>query len=139
MGYNAGGTYFENHRSSGFDTVGNDVSCVVELRRSKRQAGGMMLTTDSMEIDIDEILMQTTGACRRHYTLDTQLLPTNAFPNPAQPCPHALSQARNDPRFKIDTHFRDNSTCYIQRFAVSGHSIIESVGYGQQCCFDNTG
>ena len=52
MGYNAGGTYFENHRSSGFDTVANDVSCVVELRRSNQQAGDMVPTTNTMNIDI---------------------------------------------------------------------------------------
>ena len=141
MGYNAGGTYFENHRSSGFDTVANDVSCVVELRRSKRQAGGMMPNTDSMEIDIDEILMETTAACRRHYTLDTQVIPTNGFPNRVLPCPSNLNQARNDPRFIRDEQFRATAICYLQRYPVSGNTILENLNtmYGQQCCYDRTG
>ena len=141
MGYNAGGTYFENHRSSGFDTVANDVSCVVELRRSKRQAGGMMPNTDSMEIDIDEILMETTAACRRHYTLDTQVIPTNGFPNRVLPCPFALDQAKNDPRFIRDEQFRATAVCYLQRYPVSGNTILENLNtmYGQQCCYDRTG
>ena len=141
MGYNAGGTYFENHRSSGFDTVANDVSCVVELRRSKRQAGGMMPNTDGTEIDIDEILMQTTGACRTHYTLDTQVIPTNGFPNRVLPCPSFVSQAKNDPRFIRDEQFRDTAMCYLQRYPVSGNTILENLKtvYGQQCCYDGSG
>ena len=141
MGYNAGGTYFENHRSSGFDTVANDVSCVVELRRSKRQTGGMMPTTDSMDIDIDAILMQKAVRCRKHHRLDTQVIPMNAFSNRVLPCPSFVSQARNDPRFIRDEQFRDMAMCYLQRYPVSGDTMFESIEiiYGQQCCYDDTG
>ena len=141
MGYNAGGTFFENHRSSGFDTVANDVSCVVELRRSKRQAGGMMPTSVGMEIGVDTVLMQSTRACREYYTRDIQLIPTNAFSNSVLPCPCTLNQATNDERFKIDSKFRitTRNSCYLQRFAVSGTSIFSKIMYGQQCCCDSNG
>ena len=136
VGYNAGGTYFGNHRSSGFDTVAIDVSCVVELRRSKRQAVAMMPTTGGMEIDVDALLMQTTAACRNYYRSDTQSITDSSFSNPVQPCPCNLNQARNDPQFMNDIMFRPDSTCYIQRSEVSGFSAIVAISYGQQCCYD---
>ena len=143
MGYNAGGTYFENHRSSGFDTVANDVSCVVELRRSKRQAGGMMPTTVGVDIDVDALLMQRTAACRDRFMADEQFIPNpnNTFAAPVQPCPCTFNQATNDPRFMIDTMFRPHAKCYIQRSnsAVSGSSAIGRISYGQQCCYNNSG
>ena len=141
MGYNAGGTYFENHRSSGFDTVANDVSCVVELRRSKRQAGGMMPTTDSMEIDIDEILRRTTEDCRERYNNDRLLIPNpdETFRNPVMPCPCTLRQARRDQRFMMDTMFRPDSTCYLQRSVVNGSDVLGPISYTQQCCYANNG
>ena len=143
MGYNAGGTYFENHRSSGYDTVANDVSCVVELTRSKRQAGGMMPTTDSIDIGINAILMQKVVACREQQILDARLIPINAFSNPVLPCPTFVSQVRNDPRFVKDEQFRNTATsiCYLQRYPVSGHTAFESVEiiYGQQCCYNGAG
>ena len=138
VGYNAGGSYFENHRSSGFDTVANDVSCVVELRRSKRQTGGMMLNTDGMEIDIDEVLMQTTAACRNNYKSDAEQL-NPMFPNPVEPCPCNFNQARNDERFMMDTMLRPEGNCYIQRSEVSGTNAFGEISYGQQCCYDNNG
>ena len=140
MGYNAGGTYFENHRSSGFDTVANDVSCVVELTRSKRQAGGMMQTTGGIEIAIGGL----NFACRQSYAFDEMLIRSlnNTFRDPVLPCPCTLSQARNDPRFMMDAMFRPNrpdrpnSACYIQRSEVNGTNGIR---YTQQCCFAGDG
>ena len=139
MGYNAGGTYFENHRSSGFDTVANDVSCVVELTRSKRQAGGMMPNTVSMEIDINEILRQTTEDCRVRYNNDMTLIPNpnDTFRNPVMPCPCILRQARRDQRFMMDTMFRPDSTCYLQRSVVNGSDVLGPISYTQQCCYAN--
>ena len=142
VGYNAGGTYFENHRSSGFDTVGNDVSCVVELRRSKRQVGGMMPTTVGMDVDVDELLMQATEACRLDFETDEANIPdpNTAFANPVQPCPCTLDQVTNDPQFITDTRFRpDQANCYIQESPVSGESLVGVISYGQQCCYDNSG
>ena len=148
MGYNAGGTYFENHRYSGFDTVGNDVSCVIELRRSKRQAGGMMpttanmmQTTESMENGVTETLIEEIGACQNHFDNDGLAFPDLevAFSDAVEPCPCHLNQATNDQRFTIDTLFRTDSTCYIQTFAVSGSSLFAPISYGQQCCYDNSG
>ena len=138
MGYNAGGTYFENHRSSGFDTVANDVSCVIELGRSKRQTGGRMPTTNSMEINIAEILMQSTFACRQNYKLDLMQL-DNSFTDPVEPCPLHLNQAKNDPRFIVDTMFRPDSTCYIQKWEVSELKAFGLISYGQQCCYTSDG
>ena len=140
MGYNTGGTYFENHRSSGFDTVANDVSCVVELTRSKRQAGGMMPNTDSMEIDIDEILMKTTAACRSRYINDTRGIDLNSL-QVLPPCPCTLDEAENDPGFEMDTQFRntENTTCYIQRFPEHDyHHVVHTSQfiYGQHCCYN---
>ena len=138
MGYNAGGTYFENHRSSGFDTVGSDVSCVVELRRSKRQAN-MMQTTEGVENGVDQNLMEEIGVCKTLADLDVQCNDSNTFSDPVEPCPCTLNQARNDQRFTIDTLFRPNSICYNQTFAVSGTSALGPISYGQQCCYDNSG
>jgi len=140
VGYNAGGTYFENHRSSGFDTVANDVSCVVELSRSKRQAGGMMQTTGKQNtIDMELKGNPMRRDCRAHYYLDMLLIPIHAFRS-ALHCPRTLDQVENDPLFENDTQFRDREKCYIQRFAVSEHSALQGVNitYGQQCCYDNT-
>ena len=141
VGYNAGGTYFENHRSSGFDTVANDVSCVVELRRSKRQTGGMMQATGSMEIDIDEVLMQSTAACREKYNIDDTLIPNpdDSFDDPVMPCPCNLMQARIDQRFMMDTMFRPDSTCYLQDSEVAGTNVQGPISYTQQCCYANNG
>ena len=143
MGYNAGGTYFENHRSSGFDTVGNDVSCVVELRRSKRQVGGIMATTVGIDIDTDANVMQTVTECRMRFTADVQFIPntTSTFAAPVQPCPCTLHQATNDPRFTTDTLFRPDANCYIQDLnsAATGNSAVGPISYGQQCCYNNSG
>ena len=138
MGYNAGGTYFENHRSSGFDTVANDVSCVVELRRSKRQAGGMMQTTGGIEIAIGEMLSRD---CRHSNAFDETLIHSlnNTFRDPVLPCPCTLSQARNDPRFMMDAVFRPDSTCYLQRSVVNGTDVLWPISYTQQCCYANNG
>ncbi len=142
VGYNAGGTYFENHRSSGFDTVGNDVSCVVTLgSRSKRQDGGMRNTVD-MEFDIDAALVEGTRRCRTHYTVDTQrIIDRFTFEDPVLPCPCSLNQARNDPRFREDTQFGNaaGSSCYTQREPIVGQTQIADITYGQQCCYDNQG
>ena len=141
MGYNAGGTYFENHRSSGFDTVGIDVSCVVELRRSKRQAGGMMPNTVGMEFDIDAFIMQRTVTCRERFSVDEQFIPDPnvTFAAPVEPCPCTLRQARKDPRFTTDTMFRPDSTCFNQTSAVSGFTPLMPITYGQQCCYNSSG
>ena len=145
MGYNAGGTYFENHRSSGFDTVGSDVSCVIELRRSKRQVDDMMpnimQTTKSMENGVVQNLIEEAGACQNHFADDCIAFPDLdvAFSDAVEPCPCHLNQATNDERFTIDTLFRTDSTCYIQTFAVSGFSVFAPISYGQQCCYDNNG
>ena len=142
MGYNAGGTYFENHRSSGLDTVANDVSCVVELRRSKRQVGGMMPTTVGIDVDVDEPLMQAIDACKRDNDIDEANIPdpNTTFANPVQPCPCTLPQVTKDPRFTTDTTFRpDQANCYIQESPVSGVSLVGVISYGQQCCYDNSG
>ena len=141
MGYNAGGTYFENHRSSGLDTVANDVSCVVELRRSKRQVGGMMPTTVGMDVDADEALMQAIQDCTLDYQNDrANIDPNTSFANPVQPCPCTLRQVTKDPRFTTDTTFRpDQANCYIQGSPVSGVSQVGDISYGQQCCYNNSG
>ena len=132
VGYNAGGTYFENHRSSGFDTVANDVSCVVELTRSKRDNHD---TTIGIEFGANA----TKNACLAHYFLDQMLIPQNAF-RFALHCPKTLDQVVIDPLFEIDTQFRDRENCYIQRFAVS-ESTFQNVNitYGQQCCYNISG
>ena len=141
MGYNAGGTYFGNHRSSGFDTVANDVSCVVELTRSKRQAGGMMQTTGNMEIDAEGTLRQMIAACEGRYRSDKRLIPNldDTFHDAVEHCPCTLNQARNDPLFMMDTMFRPSSNCYIQILKVSGVSAGGPISYGQQCCYHMNG
>lgn len=138
MGYNAGGTYFENHRSSGFDTVGSDISCVTVLRRSKRQMG--IDRTEGMEIDIDAVLMQSTEQCRTRYQDDINIIADNLVANLVLPCPCTKLQVANDPRFVPDTNFRnaEGTSCYIQRLPVDGFSAIDMITYGQQCCFDDT-
>ena len=137
MGYNAGGTYFGNHRSSGFDTVANDVACVVELTRSKRQAVNMMPTTGVMEFRTNEMIMQRTAPCRKHYDRDRDVIQDDTFSMRVETCPCNLNQARNDPWFIADIMFRPNSTCYIQRSAVSVTSLLGgSISYGQQCCYN---
>ena len=140
MGYNAGGTYFENHRSSGFDTVANDVSCVVELRRSKRENGnGMPTKTVFIDINVNDALRAATQECLDKFRLDGK---TNedlsaTFPGPLEPCPRALKQAKNDPRFEINKQFREN--CSIQKVPVSGINFNGRITYGQQCCYDDSG
>ena len=99
-------------------------------------AGGMMPTTGGMEIGTDEMIMQRTAPCRKHYKNDKKVILDDSFSNPVQQCPCTLRQARNDPRFMIDTMFRPDSTCYIQRSKVSGFSPGGPISYGQQCCYD---
>ena len=139
MGYNAGGTYFENHRSSGFDTVANDVSCVVELTRSKRQTG--MVQTNGPNVEVEKRLEDKTALCRRNVRNDMNII-TNldvTFADQVLPCPCTLNQARNDPRFNDNTQFRAESICYIQSFAASGFSEFFPIKYGQHCCYDSNG
>ena len=136
VGYNAGGTYFENHRSSGFDTVANDVSCVVEVSRSKRQAAGnqaMFHTKNRVGA-----MLSSSQACRKRYNKEKSVKFSDLFSEPAQACPQTLRQAIRDSRFKIDMEFRNaaDATCYIQRFSVSG---LTGIKYGQQCCYDKIG
>ena len=142
MGYNAGGTYFENHRSSGFDTVGSDISCVTTLRRSKRQAPvDMNSNTVFTENDIDPALVESTTVCRRHYQQDVANIRNNTFEaNLVLPCPRQLGQAGNDPRFILDAQFRNaaGTTCYIQRMPAAGVSETGPITYGQQCCYNDS-
>ena len=138
MGYNAGGTYFENHRSSGFDTVANDVSCVVVLSRSKRRAGGMI--TEGGEIPRNEVLQQTNEKCRERYRDDIRGIDLDSL-QVLPPCPCTLDEAENDPGFEMDTQFRntENTTCYIQRFPeYEYHDVVHTSQfiYGQQCCYN---
>ena len=101
----------------------------------------MMQTTDTMDIDIDEILMQSTAACREQFNNDRLLIPNpdDTFRNPVMPCPCTLNQARNDPWFVIDTMFRPGRNCYIQRSEVSGNNVRQQISYRQQCCYDDIG
>ena len=137
MGYNAGGTYFENHRSSGFDTVANDVSCVVELTRSKRQV--RMMQTNPYDIQTEEGLAEQIHCCREWYSVDVnQTAPTFTSPEQALPCPPTLQHIKLDTRFENDTRFRNatNTTiCYLQRFSVLGSSTLGPLFYGRQCCY----
>ena len=139
MGYNAGGTYFENHRSSGFDTVANDVSCVVELRRSKPEAD--MTQTKDWDINVVETLKERTESCWRNFTQDRNLITKLdvTFAEQVLPCPCTHNQAKNDPRFKIDTPIREGTKCFIQHFAASGYTAFFEIKYGRQCCYDNNG
>lgn len=141
VGYNAGGSYFWNHRSSGHDTVANDVSCVVEIgSRKKRQPHGF--TTVVTQNEIDDALAQTVIACRNAYTTDTTaLLPQFTDDASEQACPCTVAQANGDTRFQPDTQFGNaaGNTCFLQATLATGTYAGGTMEYGQQCCYDGSG
>lgn len=100
------------------------------------------MATVDMEFDVDTALAEGTQLCRTHYTYDTQLIIEGVtFPEPALPCPCSMSQAQLDPRFEEDQQFGNEggSPCFVQREPFPGTTAIDTITYGQQCCYDTTG
>ena len=139
VGYNAGGDFYENHRSSGFDTIGFDVSCVIQLGQTKRQTEET--NTMEMEIQTNEQLLATIMECEEMLVFDKTIfrhdVEIQQFADTIA-CPPSLSQVQNDLQFRVDETAMGD--CYIQTLMINGTTPFEfPYEYGEQCCYDQAG
>ena len=146
VGYNAGGDFYLNHRSSGFDTIGFDVSCVIQLGQTKRQTEETNTMGTEMEVDQEQLDRQM--ACNTYLKDDRLLFSDDKIREFASmvTCPCSRSHAQLDPRFRVDPNeINPNATrnCYIQTLLTTG-IVNASYGkveyeYGEQCCYNGAG
>ena len=146
VGYNAGGDFYENHRSSGFDTIGFDVSCVIQLGQTKRQT--KETNTMATEVGQNQQQVKKMTECQRDLMEDTSIFPDNEIEKFAsmEACPCSLSHAQFDPRFQVDPvkiNQNDVGNCYIQTLLTTGTATppfgIYEYEYGEQCCYNEAG
>ncbi len=136
VGYNAGGDYFDNHRSSGYYTVGNDVACVIEAETasSRNQA---LTTTQTTTLGANQALVTSAQDCQKELDQDVQLIGDKykQFSIDAGPCPCTSSQATKDAAYIKDT----TSNCWAQKLQDGGTSALGKLQYTRQCCYDGSG
>ena len=149
VGYNARGGFFNNHPLSGFQAIGEAVSCTVALRRrQKRQLpmpGDDMMTNGMMEeLERDEELSERVQECLDNYDLDSVLFIGTAhfetnlttLAGQLQPCPCSYYQALND--FGRFIPQNDNPSCFVSAtFIPIRLRVGDPLTLTQQCCYGN--
>ncbi len=136
VGVNAQGLYFENHRASGLDTVGDAVSCTdaESSSHAKRQADVEHLN----QVPVGGPLAEAIEQCNNLETFDEIEIPdTSELVAMAQPCPCSLNQARTDKRF---VPIADLPNCFMQALLNAVQTLFQPrLEYGQECCYDDSG
>ena len=146
VGYNAGGDFYQNHRSSGFDTIGFDVSCVIQLGQTKRQTEET--NTMAMEMEVDQEQLDRQMACNTFLDQDRLFFSDDEIREFASmvTCPCSQSHAQLDHRFQVDPiKLNQNAmgNCYIQILLTTG-TATPGFGdvdyeYREQCCYNEAG
>ena len=141
VGYNAGGDFYLNHRSSGFDTIGFDVSCVIQLGQTKRETEQTNTMGTEMEADPEQLERQR--ACNNFLKEDCLFFSDDEIREFASmvTCPCSRSHAQLDPRFQVDQNAMGN--CFIQTLLTTGIAATPFANteyeYGEQCCYNEDG
>ncbi len=140
VGYNAAGDYFNNHRSSGYDTVNYDVACVLEVGNTTKRAA--LMNTVHTPVAANPAIVQALQACSEYEIRDQQLFDNTQFQNilnNAGPCPCTASQAQKDGAFTRDTDATNPTpTCYHGP-EKTGQSQLGDVQYNRVCCYTTSG
>ena len=141
MGHNAHSQSYVNHPASGFDAIGDIISCTFEIaggsKRRRRQNGDMH--TEEEEIDADERLAMARMNCEVFRRIDVfafeGIMPAMTLEDVlvnVETCPPSLTQAREDIRFHQDPNRED---CIVQKFPFTAHSPVKVFNFIQQCCY----
>jgi len=136
VGYNAGGAYFHNHRSAGYDTVGYDVSCAVDIGKAafKRQTH---MNTIHEPLAANPAIVAAAQTCQEMEEQDRQIFLSRhltAIMDGAGPCPCTSTQANTDPSYTFD----DVAGCYNGP-EEKGESRLGEVTYFRVCCYAANG
>ena len=153
VGYNIRGDFFNNHPLSGFQAIGEAVSCTITLgRRQKRQSSPMGVganTTNGMmtEIPNNNVLSEQVQSCLDRSRMDnilftlTAYVDTNltALADQLDPCPCSYYQAKQDfgrfvPQANTTSCFVSANPITISLF-VTGNPLTLT----QQCCYEDFG
>lgn len=136
VGYNAAGDAFQNHALSGYSSIGDAISCTVDLgTRNKRQQGGT--TTMPLTPFSDPQLNQI--CCIGHILRELRRITmeeVKTISTLLDPCPKTRKLANED-----SAQFRpqpENADCYVSmRDIVYTLMSGEDVFPTQQCCYND--
>ena len=141
MGHNAHSQSYVNHPASGFDAIGDIVSCMFDSASGsgRRRRQNVMDNTIKDTVESKKSLQDAIRNCRKRNNLDILLFRSwtidDVLKN-VEICPPSWSQALKDARFVQDP---DRSTCIVQKFAYSVDvaSVLDRVSFHfvQQCCY----
>ena len=148
VGFNAEGDAFHNHPHSGFDSIGEAVSCVVEFgKRRRRQETINVTRNDITKVYTQEQFAALVRNCDNALREDQRVLPIPAVEFERlrdtfglEPCPGDINKLDDElGRFMRQTDIADQ--CYIttKPIQTSLHLSGESISATQQCCYDENG
>ena len=135
VGYNAQADYFFNHPASGYDSIGDGVSCATSSTSEQLSKEPNSLTV-SGEVGTNPVLQASREQCIAFHTVDVLDIPSDTLQSIIQqvePCPCCSTQASKDLRFQKQP---DTANCYTQVTPVTDLSLQRDFSFVQQCCYD---
>lgn len=143
VGFNAEGTFYNNHPLSGYSSIGERISCPTNTARRQKRQQEEETNTNNMfvELPASRNLADRNTECRRLRMIDERIIAQNEALSAASmlaPCPCTRQQAQRDNNFVV---FPDEPECYIsigfEGFTPASTSI--PLELTQQCCYDASG
>ena len=144
VGFNAEGTFYNNHPLSGYSSIGERISCPTSTARRQKRQQEEETDTNNMfvELPINRNLEDRNAECRRLRRNDEKFIEQNDLDSLSMvsvrtPCPCTRQQAQRDTSFMV---FPDEPECYVsigfENFTSSTGILLELT---QQCCYDASG
>ena len=133
VGYNAQADYFFNHPASGYDSIGEAVSCP-SSSKFMQQSG--QPNTEGDEVGSNPSLQAASVECVAFYDLDVMDIMDDILQEIIQEveaCPSCSTQARQDSRFQRQP---GTTNCYTQVAPVTHSRLPRPFTFVQQFCYD---
>ena len=148
VGFNAEGDVFQNHPQSGYDSIGNAVSCVVELgRRRRREANVNVTRNDITKVYTQEEYTQLVKNCTSAANDDRAVLPVPETEfkilreeKGLESCPNDIIKLNEElGRFMRQTNITEQCCITTKPIETNLHLTGAPISATQQCCYDENG
>ncbi len=145
VGFNSEGVAFENHPQSGYGSIGNAVSCVVELGKRKRRNTRNITINGVTKIYTETQFLNLMANCTQAFKDDLGLVTIpedefgmlkNNFNIPSCPTIKILTELNEIGRFMKQADLEQE--CYITTNPIKTdlRQSGSSVSVTQQCCYN---